>query len=355
MAFGWRFCRRRIGVGLGLGGAVLVLVGCSYYGQAIRGGLEIVCRKRSIERLLADARLDPALRERLLAVQRMRQFAVRELGLPDNASYRSYADLGRPVVSWTVTAAPARSLEPKTWCFPIAGCVSYRGYFSRPQAERFAARMAAEGFDVDVGGVRAFSTLGWLADPVLNTFLDSPDPELAGLLFHELAHQRVYVAGKTTFNESFATVVEREGVRRWLASHGGTPAVEAHRLALHWEDEVARLVRETRERLESEYHSDHSTDEVLERKAVILRESRESFGRLAEEAKRSGASLAHLEGWFDDGLNNARLVSWGAYHELVPAFEALLSREGGDLRRFYEAVRRSRGELDSGRLPASLR
>lgn len=318
---------------------LVVLGSCSYYGQALRGGLEIVCRKRSIAGLLADPKLDPDLRQRLSVVTEIRGFAVTALGLPDNASYRAYADLGRPFTSWTVTAAPALSLEPKTWCFPIAGCVTYRGYFSEEGADAFAARLAARGYDVDVGGVRAFSTLGWLADPVLNTFIHLPDADLAGLLFHELAHQVVYVKDDTVFNESFATAVELAGVRRWLEAQGRSAEVAAYAAAEEREREVARLLEATREELAAVYTSPLSAAEKAERKAAALAAARAGYQRLATAWGLSEEARASTGRWFD-GLNNARLASWGAYRELVPAFEALLAREGRDLPRFYAEVRR---------------
>lgn len=318
-----------------MAGGMLFFAGCTYYGQAVRGGLEILCRKRSVERLLSDPTLDAGLRERLVVVREIRRFAVTNLGLPDNASYRSYADLGRPFVSWTVTAAPALSLEPREWCFPLAGCVTYRGYFSEQDAKTYAARLAAEGFDVDVGGVQAFSTLGWLADPVLNTFINLPEPDLAGLLFHELAHQVVYVKDDTTFNESFATTVEREGVRRWLEAQGRGNETTAYFAAQQREQEVVELLESTRSELAALYASARPEAQKLEGKNRILAETRQRYHRLAEAWGQS-----FYAGWFDHGLNNARLASWSAYHQQVPAFEALLAREGGDLRPFYEQVRR---------------
>ena len=318
---------------------LLVLGSCSYYGQALYGGLEIVCRKRAIEALLADPKLDPGLRARLSAVTEMRRFAVAALGLPDNASYRAYADLGRPFASWTVTAAPALSLEPKTWCFPVAGCVTYRGYFSAARAEAFGAKLAAEGYDVDVGGVRAFSTLGWLADPVLNSFIHLPAPDLAGLLFHELAHQVIYVRDDTVFNESFATAVERAGVRRWLEAQGRGADVAAYDAAAEREGEVARLLQATRDELAAVYASSRSSAEKAAQKAEILAAARAGYQELTASWGMPERERAAALRWFD-GLNNARLASWGAYAELVPAFEALLARDGGDLPRFYAEVRR---------------
>jgi predicted aminopeptidase len=339
--------RRRILAAVVLLGFLALAAGCGslgYYAQAVRGGLAIACRKRPIAHLLADPAVEPGLKARLRSVQELRDFAVRELALPDDASYRSYADLGRPYATWTVVAAPELSIEPLSWCFPVAGCVSYRGYFSRAGAERFAARLAAQGHDVDVGGVAAFSTLGWFADPVLNTFVELPEADLAGLLFHELAHQVAYVRDDTTFNESFATAVELAGVGRWLAARGRAGEIEAFRLAQAREDEVARLVLAFRARLAEAYAAPQGAGWKRARKAEILAELRRAYRARAE----TWGGSRH-EGWFDAGLNNARLASFGAYHELVPDFEALLARQEGDLSRFYAEVRRL------ARLPAAQR
>ncbi len=210
--------------------AVVVLAGLAascgsvrYYSQAVWGGADVLVKRKPIDRLLEPGRaqvLSAATRERLRLSQEIRDFASRELGLPDNRSYRSYADLGRPYQVWNVVAAPRLSLEPKTWCYPFAGCAAYRGYFNERAARRHGDRLAAGGYDVRVGGVAAYSTLGWFADPVLNTFLDYAEADFAALIFHELAHQVVYVKDDSAFNESFATAVEVEGVRRWLRSLG---------------------------------------------------------------------------------------------------------------------------------------
>ncbi|HEX4955472.1 MAG TPA: aminopeptidase [Thermoanaerobaculia bacterium] len=313
--------RRRVVAAILVLGLGAVIVGCSslsYYGQAIRGGLEIVCKKRPITRLLAEPGLAPELRQRLEVTRRIRNFAVSALALPDNASYRSYADLGRPYASWTVTAAPELSLTPVEWCFPIAGCVTYRGYFSPEGAERFAAGLKARGYDVDVGGVAAFSTLGWFADPLLNTFIDQPDPDLAGLIFHELAHQVAYAGDDTVWNESFATAVERVGVARWLEAEGRAEEIAAWRRDLEREEAVLALLAAARERLAKVYAAPEGDEWKRGEKARVLGELSERHGL---------------------GFNNARLASFAAYHELVSAFEALLAREAGNLPAFYARVR----------------
>lgn len=332
---------KRLALGLATAACLALAASCGsvgYYAQAVRGGLEIVCKRRPIARLLADPGLEPELREKLRTVQTMRQFAAEALSLPDNGSYRSYADLGRPYTSWTVVVAPELSLQPREWCFPVAGCVTYRGYFSRQGAERFAAEWRERGYDVDVGGVAAFSTLGWLDDPVLNTFVALPEADLAGLLFHELAHQVVYVQDDTAFNESFATAVERAGVERWLASRGREAEIEAYRAGRCREEEVGRLVAGVRERLATVYSAAETDDWKRRRKAELLAELRAEHHRLA-----AGWGGPPAAGWFEAGLNNARLASFSAYHELVPGFEALLDAEAGDLARFFARVRRLAG------------
>ncbi len=297
--------------------------GLVYVPRTLWGGAKLLAGQRPIARLVADPRTEAALRERLETVLEIREFAVSELGLPDNGSYRRYKRLGREAAAWTVVAAPELSVEPVVWCFPIAGCVSYRGYFSRRRAEAFAARLARRGFDVEVGAVDAFSTLGRLRDPVLSTFVDRPDPRLAALLFHELAHQRVWARDDTAFNESFATVVERAGVRRWLAATG-RPGLDAYLRAEAREEERTRLLLAYREKLAAAY----AAPEPVEWKRC---RKRELFVELEAECRR--LSAATCEG--AAGLNNARLASVAAYGELVPALERLLEHERGDLEAFY--------------------
>src|SRR4051812_10885006 len=196
------------------------LCGC-YLIQAATGQMQIVSKRQPIAEVIRDPATSEKLKARLEYVAAARDFASRELGLPDNESYRSYADLGRPYVVWNVFAAPEFSVEPRQWCFPIAGCVVYRGYFSEAAAQRYARKLRRRGDDVAVGGVAAYSTLGHFKDPVLSTMLGWSDAQLAATLFHELAHQVVYVPGDSQFNESFATVVEEAGLERWLAARQG--------------------------------------------------------------------------------------------------------------------------------------
>ncbi|TNF78044.1 MAG: aminopeptidase [Acidobacteria bacterium] len=330
----------------------LLLAGCTslgYYSHSIKGGLGILTRRRSIESLLADPTTSPELRERLELVLDIREFAGQHLTLPLGGSYRSYVDIDRPYAVWTVVAAEELSVEPVEWCFLIAGCVSYRGYFSREKAERFAEKLGRKGLETDVGGAAAFSTLGWFSDPVLSSFVDYPEAELAGLVFHELAHQRLYVKDDTTFNESFATVVELEGVRRWLLQDGRNDAPPAYRIAKQRQIEIADLVRRYRERLAAVYSREESEAWKRIRKEELFDELREAY----RDLETSWGEPSRYGAWFGDGLNNARLASLGAYYDLVPAFETLLARAGGDLSLFYEQAA-ALGKLDKADRRARL-
>ncbi len=309
----------------------LTLGGC-YSGRAVWGGMKMLAARRPVERLLADPATPTDLSRQLRAARSIVEFAATELSLPVGRSYSSYVELDRPYATWTVTAAPELAVEPVTWCFPIAGCVSYRGYFKEAAARRFAERQKRRGLDVDVGGVRAFSSLGRFRDPLLSSFLELPDPDLAGLLFHELAHRRLYVQDDTPFNESFASVVEEEGVRRWL-EHAGLGEELAGWIASRRRDEaVSELALATRERLAEAYAAPRPEAWKRERKAELLAELRAAY-----QARRSEWG-DRWDRFFDAGLNNARLASLGAYTELVPGFQRLLSAEKGDLERFYAAA-----------------
>jgi predicted aminopeptidase len=317
---------------------LLLLTGCtniSYYWQSVSGHVGIWRRERPIEEVLADGTTPDALKRKLDYVVRVREFASRELGLPDNSSYRRYADLGRPFAVWNVFAAPEFSTEPLRWCFLFAGCVSYRGYFDREEAERFAADLAEQGHDVYIGGVPAYSTLGWFADPVLSTFIRYPDQELARLVFHELAHQVVYVKGDTVFNESFAVAVEQEGIRRWVARTGETGGRESYERNQRFRAEFVRLVQKHRARLDVLYGSKLAPEAMRARKRELFKELESEY----QEAKAGWGGYTGYDGWFARGPNNAQVASVALYTQRVPAFEALLQGEGGDLARFYGATR----------------
>lgn len=322
--------------------ALLASSGCStlgYYSQAVGGHLRIVQAARPVSELLADPATPEALRARLALAQQMRDFAVRELALPDNRSYRSYADLGRPSVVYNLVAAGELSLELKTWCFAMVGCVGYRGSFSREPAEALAEELRAAGWETSVYGVAAYSTLGrtnWLGgDPLLNTFLFWPEGELARLLFHELAHQVVYVQDDTMFNESFAVAVERIGGQRWLQQHGSDAARAEYAALDARRTQFRALTLATRQRLQLVFDGPGSDEEKRRAKAEVMAAFRAEFEVLKQE---SWGGFSGYDAWVARA-NNAAFAVQAAYDELVPGFEALYEAEGRDLRRFYAAVK----------------
>jgi predicted aminopeptidase len=311
------------------------LTGC-YYLQAAAGQLEISSKRRAIEQLIEDPGTEPALRSRLEYVQSARDFAVRELALPDNGSYRSYTALDRPFVVWNVFATDEFSVQPRRWCFPVAGCVVYRGYFDVGAAERYAQRIRLEGGDAMVAGAAAYSTLGHFDDPVLSTMMRWSDAQLAATLFHELAHQVVYVAGDAPFNESFATVVEHVGVERWLTSRGEASLLAQWRETERRAGEFQALLLDTRRRLAEAYAEGGPTDQLRAAKARI-------FGRMKYEyslLRERWGNYPGYDAWFDRPLNNAHLVPVATYQDCVPGFERLLAAAGGDLAVFYADVER---------------
>jgi predicted aminopeptidase len=342
--------RLRVTVALVL---AIALSGCStvgFYAQAVRGHLDVMSRARPIEQVVADPATPGALKERLALALRIREFAVTELGLPDNGSYRSYADLGRPAVVWNVFAAPEFSVEPRQWCFPVAGCVGYRGYFTRERAEASALRMReAEALQTWIGPVPAYSTLGWFDDPVLNTFAQWPEPELARLIFHELAHQVVYVRGDTAFNESYAVAVELEGVRRWLQARGQTGAAQTYARGLARREALFRILLDHRAQLAKLFASGEDRGQMRTRRVELDAALRIHYQAFRVEWGSPGQPFDGFDRWFGDGPNNAQLASIALYNEHVPAFQALLTQVGGDMVRFHQAVR----ELAA--LPAAAR
>jgi len=311
------------------------LGGC-YLAHVAAGQFDLNSRRVPIAQLLADPDLDPALRERLEYVAAVRRFSIEALGLPDNGSYTSYAELGRSHVVWNVFAAPEFSVESRLWCFPIAGCVSYRGYFSEARAQEFAARLARRGDDVHVTPVAAYSTLGHFEDPVLSSMLRYDDVTLAALLFHELAHQVVYVASDSEFNEAFATVVEFEGTRRWLEAQGRAGELDAFLLTRERFFLVADLMVATRQQLETLYASGQPEARLRQAKAGAIDGLRADYQRL----KASWDGGPHMDALFEGDINNARLAAISTYHACVPPLRAELDAMGRDLEGFYELARR---------------
>jgi len=322
---------------------LLATTGCAelgYYAQSTSGHLDLVRRARPAQDWLSDEATPAALRDRLQLAQRLRDFAVAELKLPDNRSYRSYADLGRPYAVWNVVAAPELSLTLQTWCFPVMGCVGYRGYFDAKAAEAMAGQLRERGLEVSVYGVPAYSTLGWTnwlgGDPLLNTFIGWSEAELARLIFHELAHQVAYAKDDTVFNESFATAVERIGGARWLATQATPGAREEYARFDRRRQDFRALTMAYRDRLEALYGAAASDADKRDRKAALMAQMRAEHDAL--KAQRWGG-FAGYDGWFARA-NNASFGVLAAYNALVPDFDRLFQRSGGDFARFYAEVRR---------------
>ncbi|MFC3109173.1 aminopeptidase [Undibacterium arcticum] len=327
-----------------LGGATALVAGCSglgYYAQAAQGQMSLLSEARPIDDWLADASVDAKLKTRLAHVKEIRQYAARELGLPDNGSYKNYADLKRQFVLWNVVATPPLSLRPTQWCFPVAGCVSYRGYYSKDQAQAAATALRDAGEDVELAGVPAYSTLGWFNDPVMSTFIQYPDAELARLIFHELAHQVVYAKGDSQFNESFATAVEEVGVERWLEAHGDAKMRTAYAEHEARKSDFLALLQKARAAALINYASDASDQQKLEQKKRIFATLQDDY----QLQKQKWGGYAGYDRWFSQPLNNAHLAAVATYHDFVPGFKALLNQQKKNFGKFYAAVKQL-AELD---------
>ncbi|WP_296901609.1 aminopeptidase [Polaromonas sp.] len=335
--------------GFAAGLAALCLTGCAdlgYYWQSVNGHLQILHAARPVDDWLADAQTPAQLKIRLALTQRIRSFAVTELKLPDNPSYHRYADLHRRAVVWNVVAAPEFSLTLKTWCFPVAGCVGYRGYFNEAQARAEAELLRSQGFEASVYGVPAYSTLGWMnwagGDPLLNTFIVYPEGELARLIFHELAHQVVYAPDDTLFNESYATAVERLGSRRWLDRQASAEARDAYAVFDGRRQQFRALTLTTRRELTAIYEKKEATPHDGQSLAALKIIAMQTFREKYTQLKASWGGYSGYDLWVA-GANNASFGAQAAYDELVPDFEALFELEGRDWPRFYEAVKKLAG------------
>jgi predicted aminopeptidase len=325
-------------------GTVCLTSGCStlgYYAHSVGGHLDLLRAARPVPQWMADDAASAPLKERLALTQRIRDFAIAELKEPDNASYRRYADLHRNAAVWNVVAAPELSLELKRWCFPVVGCVGYRGYFDRARADSFAEELRQQAYEVSVYGVPAYSTLGALpgdffADPLLSTFINYPEGELARLIFHELAHQIAYAKGDTEFNESFATAVERIGGMRWLNEHATPQAREEYARYDGRRQDFRALTKTYRDRLDALYKSPLGDAEKRAAKAALMDTLRVDYE--AMKATRWGG-FSGYDGWFARA-NNAAFGVLSAYNELVPGFERLFEHDGRDFTRFYADVKR---------------
>jgi predicted aminopeptidase len=329
---------------------VLLVSGCntlSYYAQAVHGEYQILAHRQSIEKLITNPQTPPKLKQQLELVQQLRAFAKTELKLPVDGSYGKYVDVHREYVVWDVQAAPEFSLQPKTWRYPFVGRLAYRGYFSEKSARQCGDQLAQKGFDVYVDGVEAYSTLGWFKDPLLNTFIDESETELADVLFHELAHKRLFTAGDTDFNEAFATAVGEEGVHRWLSSRCEPTLLEMYEQALARQVQFVHLIMATRERLNDLYQKAAAVpvNEMRRQKQDVFDDLRRQYADL----KMTWGGYSGYDNWFAHDLNNAKLNTVANYYDYVPGFQRLLQSNGGDLEKFYAAAERMAKEPESKR------
>lgn len=316
---------------------LLLVCACSdfgYYWHSTNGHLDLMSRRSYIEDLLADEATDPHLREQLLLVQEIRQFSIEHLDLPGNESYRSYVVLQQPYVIQNLFAAPEFSTRLHRWCYPVIGCASYRGYYDEARLLAYVEDLQAEGLEVYVGQVPAYSTLGWFDDPVLSSFIDWPDYRLAGLLFHELTHQRIYIDDDTTFNESLASAVQQRGTELWLQARNDSEGLQEFAGWLAYRNEVIALIAATRKRLGALYAGELDDAQKRERKASIFDEARHLHGQIAA---RHGIENG-FRAWFEAELNNAKIGSVSAYNSQVGAFIAMLHLHGDDFEAFYRYV-----------------
>ena len=316
-----------------------ITCGCEsfrYYGQAIQGHYKILEERQPISEIIEDPDSPVNLRERLAFILEVREFAEKELRLPVKNNYLTYVDLQRPYVVWNVFAAPELSLTPKTWCYPVAGCAAYRGYFSKENARQYADELTEQGYDVYVTGVTAYSTLGWFDDPVLSTFLQFSEAQSAALIFHELAHQVLYVKGDTVFNESFATAVEQEGLQRWLTATQAARSYRGYLKNYYRQKQFIQLIMHYRGKLETLYRSNVPALEKRAGKASIFSELQNEF----EGLKTAENGFSVYDNWMNYSLNNAKIASVTAYHDFVPAFNKMLTANEGDLNRFYQECRK---------------
>ena len=325
---------------LGIAAAALILLamtGCStvgYYSQIVSGHMSIVAGKKSVDEVVESEDTDDRTRHRLSLAVAAKEFGVQELALPDNKSYSTFYDTKRNYVTWNVVAAEEFSFRPRRWCFPIAGCVSYRGYYEQSDAQDYANELAEEGLDVAVNGATAYSTLGWFADPLLNTMLNRSDASIASLIFHELAHQQLYVGDDSKFNESFASFVEEQGLMLWQELRGSEDqSAELERRRSRQEDFI-RLLRATRDDLQVLYQSGIDETAMREKKNARYRKLLAEY----ETLKTSWDGYRGYDGWFERELNNARLVSVATYNDYIPAFEVLFADSGKDFPAFYAAA-----------------
>lgn len=329
-----------------VGSAVTGCTSISYYAQSLEGHVKIMAARENVAKLIHDPATPEPLHAKLTSASAIRRFATDELALPENNSYRSYVDIGREAVTWAVFAAPQYSLTPRTWCFPVFGCVPYRGYFDRKSAAENADELHRAGMDVYLTDVTAYSTLGWSSDPLLSTMLRQDNTYLASLVFHELAHQRVYVNDDFAFNEAFAVAVETAGVRKWLRAVGDLAGLRRYEADRERRADFLGLLAKTRDELQRVYEPPRRPEQMAAAKAATIEKLRIRYRHMRD---RRWAGYRGYDAWFDAPINNAKLAATAVYGEQVPAFLRLFDLCSGDYPRFYASVRRI------GDLPRSSR
>jgi len=307
-----------------------------YYLDLMAGHSELLEQRKPVSEVIDDENTNNNLREALLKSQKIRDFASKSLYLPENDSYRQYADLNRPFVVWNVVAAKKLSVEAKKWCFLFVGCLSYKGYFSKDEAEAEAERLAAAGYDVHIAGAKAYSTLGWFDDPLLNTMMYRSEARRAGIIFHELAHQLIYIENDTAFNEAFATVVEQEGIRQWFAKNGKHKEYADYLQQNKRDAQINDLLLETRKALMALYKSNASEERKAESKKQYFALLQEKYQQLKKTW--AGKNVNTFDEWMTQGLNNSHLLLIATYYDLVPGLRVLLKKEQYDLKKFYAVM-----------------
>lgn len=324
-----------------------------YYMDLMAGHSELLEQKKPITEILENKKTTSKLRKLLEKSQKIRDFASNELDLPENGSYREYADIKRRYAVWNVVAAKEFSVKAKKWCFLFVGCLSYRGYFLKEEATTYANELIKENYDVYVAGANAYSTLGWFDDPLLNTMMYKSEAQRAGIIFHELAHQVVYIDDDSAFNEAFATAVEEEGIKRWMQQNGDNKQYQAYLLDKKRDSELNQLLQGTRDRLNNVYKADLSAKDKKEAKGKIFHLLQVQY----KELKKSWSGYNVYDKWMGQDLNNAHLLLISTYHELVPVFTSLLQSENYDLKRFYHRVKQygAKGKIERNILMGKLK
>ena len=316
--------------------SLLFFTGCEtigFYSQAVSGQLSLLVSSTPIEEVIASPSAPERLKTRLKFISEVRRFAENELYLPTGSSYKSYVELSRPFVLWNVFATPEFSLKPVSWRYLFVGRMSYRGYFGQSDAQEFAKKLEQNGYDVFVGGVSAYSTLGWFDDPVTSAMLRRGDVRLASLIFHETAHRLLFIGGDTAFNEGFATAVATEGVRRWIAKNGAKMSFKDFLAYRKRHASFIDLVMSYRPQFEKLYESTLSDSEKIKRKEALFMEMKAGYIVL----KKSWDGRGDFDKWFSEDLNNAKLASIASYQTYTPAFAKILESKNGDLKEFYRA------------------